>query len=57
MINGGDLLVISEGLGFREVMRLRTQILDRIGWQQLDLVVRRRDQVNEPLAAMALETG
>jgi hypothetical protein len=36
---------------------LRTQILDRIGWQQLDLVVRRRDQVNEPLAAMALETG
>jgi hypothetical protein len=57
MINGGDLLVISEGLGFREVLRLRTQILDRIGWQQLDLVVRRRDQVNEPLAAMALETG
>jgi hypothetical protein len=57
MINGGDLLVISEGLGFREVMRLRTQILDRIGWQQLDLVVRRRDQMNEPLAAMALETG
>ncbi len=52
-----DLLVISEVLGFREVMRLRTQILDRIGWQQLDLVVRRRDQVNEPLAAMALETG
>jgi uncharacterized protein len=52
-----DLLVISESLGFREVLRLRGRILDRIGWQQLDLVVRRRDQVNEPLAAIAQETG
>jgi uncharacterized protein len=52
-----DLLVISDTLGFREVLRLRTRILDRIGWQQLDLVVRRRDQLDEPLAAMAQETG
>ena len=52
-----DLLVISETLGFREVLRLRTRILDRIGWQQLDLLVRRHDQVNEPLVANALETG
>ena len=52
-----DLLVISETLGFRDVMRLRARILDRIGWQQLDLVVRRRDQAGDPLAAMALETG
>jgi predicted nucleotidyltransferase len=52
-----DLLVISETLSFRDELRLRGRILDRIGWQQLDLVVRRRDQVNEPLAAMALETG
>jgi uncharacterized protein len=52
-----DLLVVSESLGFREVLRLRTRILDRIGWQQLDLVVRRRDQLNEPLAAIAQETG
>jgi hypothetical protein len=39
------------------VLRLRIRILDRIGWQQLDLAVRRRDQVDEPLAAMAQETG
>ena len=52
-----DLLVVSDKLGFRDVLRLRTRILDRIGWQQLDLVVRRRDQRNEPLAAMAQETG
>jgi predicted nucleotidyltransferase len=52
-----DLLVVSDKLGFRDVLRLRTRILDRIGWQQLDLVVRRRDQMDEPLAAMAQETG
>lgn len=52
-----DLLVVSETLGFRELLRLRQQILDRIGWQQLDLVIRRRDQLNEPMAAIARETG
>ncbi len=52
-----DLLVVSDKLGFRDVLRLRTGILDRIGWQQLDLVVRRRDQLDDPLAAMAQETG
>ena len=52
-----DLLVVSDKLGFREVLRLRTAILDQIGWQQLDLVVRRRDQLNEPLAVAARETG
>jgi uncharacterized protein len=52
-----DLLVISDTLGFRDVLRLRTAILDRIGWQQLDLVVRRRKQLSEPLAAVARETG
>jgi len=52
-----DLLVLSDKLGFRDVLRLRTAILDQLGWQQLDLVVRRRDQLNEPLAAAARETG
>jgi len=36
---------------------LRTRILERIGWQQLDLVVRRHDQANEPLAVMARQSG
>lgn len=52
-----DLLVISEQLGFRDVLRLRRRILDRIGWQQLDLVLRRRDQLDEPLAAIARANG
>ena len=52
-----DLLVVSDTLVFREVLQLRRAILDRIGWQQLDLAVRRRDQLDEPLAAMARTTG
>jgi predicted nucleotidyltransferase len=52
-----DLLVVSEKLAFRDMLRLRTGILDRIGWQQLDLIVRRRDQLDEPLAVVAKETG
>ena len=57
--HGGDvdLLVVSDKLGFRDLLRLRTGILDRIGWQQLDLSVRRRDQLDEPLAAAVRETG
>jgi predicted nucleotidyltransferase len=52
-----DLLVISDQLGFRDVLRLRARILDRIGWQQLDLLVRHRNQLTDPMAALALETG
>lgn len=52
-----DLLVVSDRLGFREVLRLRREILDRIGWQQLDLVVRRRDQLDDPFAALARAQG
>lgn len=52
-----DLLVVSDALGFRDVLRLRTRIMDRIGWQQLDLAVRRRNQADEPLTALAQATG
>jgi predicted nucleotidyltransferase len=52
-----DLLVISDRLGFRDLLRLRARILDRIGWQQLDLVVRRKAEAGEPLAALAQATG
>lgn len=52
-----DLLVVSDHLDFRGVLRTRRRILDRIGWQQLDLTVRRRDQMSEPFAALAMEKG
>jgi len=52
-----DLLVLSDQLGFRDLLRLRLAILDRIGWQKLDLVLRSRDRAGEPLAAAAREDG
>jgi len=52
-----DLLVLSEHTGFRELLRVRQAILDRIGWQQLDLVIRRPEQLDEPLVAMATRAG
>lgn len=52
-----DLLVVSDVLNLREVLRLRRALLDRIGWQQLDLTVRRRDQLDEPFAADCLRHG
>jgi predicted nucleotidyltransferase len=52
-----DLLVVSDKLALRDVLRLRIQILDRIGWQQLDLVARRRNQLNDAIATLAKETG
>ena len=59
LARGGDidLLVLSNHLTFRDLLRLRASILDRIGWQQLDLMIRRRDHLHEPFVAMALETG
>lgn len=52
-----DLLVISDQLAFAEQLRLRIAILDRIGWQQLDLLVRRRQELGEPMAVHALDSG
>ena len=56
---GGDIdvLVFSDTLGFRELLKLRGRILDQIGWQQLDLLIRRPDQSDEPFAVMARQTG
>jgi len=52
-----DLLVVSDTLGLRDLLRLRRAILDRIGWQQLDLVLRRRDELHDPLSASCISTG
>ena len=52
-----DLLIVSDSLGFRDLLRVRMAILDSIGWQQLDLIIRNHDELDEPFVAMALETG
>lgn len=52
-----DLLVVSDHLGFRDLLRLRSRILDAIGWQQLDITIRGREELGEPMTAEALQTG
>lgn len=52
-----DLLVVSREIGFRDEWGIRRDILDRIGWQKLDLLVRRPDQLKSAITQIALETG
>lgn len=52
-----DLLVVSDRLTFADHLRLRMAILDRVGWQQLDLLVRRREQLQDPMAMHAMDSG
>lgn len=52
-----DLLIVSDRISFSDEIRLRTDILDRIGWQRLDLIVRKRERLGEPIAMLARETG
>lgn len=52
-----DLLVVSDRINFAGEMKLRTAILGRIGWQRLDLVVRPRTRLADPIAEIALQSG
>lgn len=52
-----DLLIISDRIGMRDEWKIRRDILDEIGWQKLDLVVRRNDQIDAPISRIALEKG
>ena len=52
-----DLFVISRRIGMREEWKIRREILDAIGWQKLDLIVRRPDQLDSPISRIALEKG
>ena len=52
-----DLLIVSDCIGLRQEWKIRRDILDEIGWQKLDLIVRRRNQLDSPIASVAMETG
>ena len=52
-----DLLVISQNLEFADVLKLRRMILDQIGWQQLDLIIKKPSELKEPFVVEAIETG
>ena len=50
-------MIISERIGLHREWEIRRDILDEIGWQKLDLIVRRSNQLNSPIASTAMETG
>ena len=52
-----DLLIISDRIGFRQEWEICRDILDEIGWQKLDLIVRGRNQLDSSIASVAMETG
>ncbi len=52
-----DLLVLSDRIGFREIWPIRRDILDRIGWQKLDLLVERPGEAPSAFGRVARETG
>jgi predicted nucleotidyltransferase len=52
-----DLLIVSDRIGLHQEWEIRRDILDEIGWQKLDLIVRRGNQLDSPIASIAMETG
>jgi predicted nucleotidyltransferase len=52
-----DLLVISEHIDLAEELKLKAAILDRIGWQRLDLIIRQRARLGEPIVEVARSSG
>lgn len=52
-----DLLVVSDRIGLHQEWEVRRDVLDEIGWQKLDLVVRRSDQLDSAIVGIAMETG
>jgi uncharacterized protein len=52
-----DLLVISDKLEFRDLLKLRRLILDQIGWQQLDLIIKKSTELSQSFVEEAIETG
>lgn len=52
-----DLFITSDRIRLTDEWRIRRTILDQIGWQKLDLVVKRRDQLDAPIARIAQSTG
>lgn len=52
-----DLLVISNLIEFRDEIAIRREILDVIGWQKLDLIVRPDKNSQTPIVRIAIESG
>ena len=52
-----DLLVLSDCLGFCDVWPLRSRILDQIGWQKLDILIKSKTGEGSAIRRIAIEEG
>jgi len=52
-----DLLVISDVIRFEDELRIRRNILDQIGWQKLDLIVKRNNELGSGIVDLAMQNG
>ena len=52
-----DLLVVSDGIRFEDELRIRRNILDQIGWQKIDLIVKKNNELDSGIAALAIQHG
>lgn len=57
--SGGDidLLILSKTLGFSDHWPIRRKILDTIGWQKLDLIIRNPENEPDAITMLATEEG
>jgi len=52
-----DLLILSDKISFHDEWGIRRDILDRIGWQKLDLIVRKPSRILDAISQCAMESG
>jgi len=52
-----DLFVVSDGIRFEDELRIRRNILDQIGWQKLDLIVKRNNELGSGIVDLAMQNG
>ena len=52
-----DLFVVSDQISFRDELSIKRDILDQIGWQKMDLIVKRSDQLQSGIARIVHDKG
>ena len=52
-----DILVLSNRIGWRERRKIKTALIKELGDRKIDLIVSRKDKIEEPIVKLALEEG
>jgi predicted nucleotidyltransferase len=52
-----DILVLSDKIGWKERRKIRVNLLKELGDRKIDLIVSRKDKIDEPIVKLALSSG